>query len=149
MPTKSSQYRNAFKSSNTISKQFEDIVSRIEVRDLKEVHDLSDDDMDMLLNTIKTDEKPSKPLIDYVNDIIIHDNITNPTEIYKIKVKVLLDNLAKNMCRSSHNDEYKIELSDRQVIKDVDLVMDYHEPLPIIKPKVVSKKILRRYNPFV
>ena len=144
MPTKSSQYRNAFKSSNTISKQFEDLISRIEVRDLKEVHDLSDDDMDMLLNTIKTDENQSKTLIDYVNDIIIHDNITDPTEIYNIKVKALLDNLAKNMCRSSHNDEYKNELCDRPVI-----VMDYHEPLQIIKPKIVSKKILRRYKPFV
>ena len=144
MPTKSSQYRNAFKPSNTLSKQFEDLISRIEVRNLKEVHDLSDDDMDMLLNTIKTDENPSKPLIDYVNDIIIHDNITDPTEIYNIKVKVLLDNLAKNMCRSSQNNEYKIELSDRPVN-----TMYYDEHLPIIKPKIVSKKILRRYKPFV
>jgi hypothetical protein len=143
MPTKSSQYRNAFKSSNTIFKQFRDIVSRIEIRDLKEVHDLSDDDIDMLLNTIKTSENPSKTLTDYVNDI------TNPTEIYKIKVKVLLDNLAKKMCRSSQNDEYKTELCDRPIIKDVDIALYYDVPLTIVKPKSVSKKILRRYKPFV
>lgn len=154
MSTRLSQYKDAYKPSDNISKQLDNLLSEIQVRDLREVHDLSDDDLDILLNSIKIESTSTKTLMDLVNTIVRRDNITSPEDVYNTKVKVLLDNLAKKMCRCSPAISYEPEgrkiATCRKTIfqkRDIDFFTYECEPAPILKPKKGSKKILRKYQP--
>ena len=91
-----------FKSSPEISRQLEDYLNGI--ADLHEVHDLSDGDLDLLLNNIKIESGSKTSLMDYVAMIAGKESGITPQVLYNIKVKVLLDNLAKKMCRCTESD---------------------------------------------
>ena len=82
-----------------ISSQLDELLLNIEVHNMKEVHDLAVADLDLLLNSIKVQTGSKQVLMDFVTLIAQREEISHPDEIYNLKVKVLLDNLAKKMCR--------------------------------------------------
>jgi hypothetical protein len=91
-----------FDPSYEISEQLENLI-REKGLDLNTVTDLSNDDIDFLLNTIRIESSYKAVLM----DIVKHHTKTSPNmdtrELYDLKVKVLLDNLAKKMCRCVNN----------------------------------------------
>jgi len=61
--------------------------------------DITNEELDTLLNEIKIESDKEDNLITIANQIIREKNITEPNELLNIKIKVLLDNLAKKLCR--------------------------------------------------
>jgi len=91
-----------FKPSFTISPQLERLCTQLGIthnmRNAVDA-DITNDELDALLNEIKIESSKKDNLMSIVNSIITSENIHDANEIINIKIKVLLDNLAKKLCR--------------------------------------------------
>jgi hypothetical protein len=96
------QLDDKFKPSFTISPQLERLCTQLGIthnmRNAVDA-DITNDELDALLNEIKIESSKKDNLMSIVNSIITSENIEDANEIINIKIKVLLDNLAKKLCR--------------------------------------------------
>lgn len=91
-----------FQTTFFISPQLERLSKQLGVNDtMRDTVDpeISNEELDMLLNTIKIESDKKDTLIVIADHIIQENNIKDPREMINIKIKVLLDNLAKKLCR--------------------------------------------------
>jgi len=140
-----------------ISKQLDELILNINVASMREVHDLSVDDLDFLLNSIKVKTGSKEVLMDYVNQISKVLSLNTPCDIYNLKVKVLLDNLAKKMCRCvgelKGKQGYSKEALCRKTVfqnRGIDFYTfecDNPNVGPRLNPKKNTKMIIHKYNP--
>ena len=100
-----------FKPSFTISPQLERLCTQLGIthnmRNAVDA-DITNDELDALLNEIKIESSKKDNLMSIVNHIITSENIEDANQIINIKIKVLLDNLAKKLCRCTG------KISDKQ-----------------------------------
>ena len=100
-----------FKPSFTISPQLERLCTQLGIthnmRNAVDA-DITNDELDALLNEIKIESSKKDNLMSIVNSIITSENIQDANQIINIKIKVLLDNLAKKLCRCTG------KISDKQ-----------------------------------
>lgn len=137
-----------------ISKKIDDILATLEVRDLHEVHDLSDEELDILLTSIKIESKSKDTLMDLVYKNAEKNGVRPKTmEFYNIKVRVLLDNLAKKICRCIPDIQYNGEGRKTGVCRStifqkrgIDFNTFQCIPEPVLLPKKGSKNILHKYK---
>ena len=91
-----------FKPSFTISPQLQRLCTQLGIthnmRNAVDA-DITNDELDALLNEIKIESSKKDNLMSIVNSIITSENIEDANQIINIKIKVLLDNLAKKLCR--------------------------------------------------
>ncbi len=150
-----------FNPSYEISQQLENLIKTQGI-DLSTATDLSDDDIDFLLNNIRIESKKKETLM----SIVKYHNITDPTELKNLKIKVLLDNLAKKMCRCVRNVQERglktrcINVEDTKCIessanaicrppifhnRNIDFyTYSCDKDGPILYPKVDTKQILHK-----
>ena len=152
-----------FEPREEISRQLEEMLANIEVRNLQEVHDLVEEDINLLLNSIKAKSGSKDNLMDYVQRMAAKQGLSSPADIYNLKVKVLLDNLAKKMCRcvgqlkkaplaKGNQQIYSKEAVCRRTIfqnRGIDFyTFECEQPNvgPRLNPKKGSKSILHKYT---
>ena len=102
VPEKESKIPDKFKTTFFISPQLERLSTQLGIsRNMRESVDpeISNEELDMLLNNIKIQSDKKETLIVIADQIIRENNIVEPHELINIKIKVLLDNLAKKLCR--------------------------------------------------
>jgi hypothetical protein len=102
VPVKESKIPDKFKTTFFISPQLERLSTQLGItQNMREAVDpeISNDELDMLLNNIKIESDKKETLIVIADQIIREKNIVDPQELINIKIKVLLDNLAKKLCR--------------------------------------------------
>ena len=101
-PNKETKIPEKFKTTFFISPQLERLSTQLGVsgnmRDTIDP-DISNEELDILLNNIKIESDKKDALIVIANQIIQDNNIIDPMQLINIKIKVLLDNLAKKLCR--------------------------------------------------
>lgn len=143
------------KLNSQISRQLENYLSNID--DLHQVHDLSDNELELLLKNIKIETGKKTTLMDIVNDIASQNRLTTK-ELYNIKIKVLLDNLAKKMCRcveSVPGARSKVGLCRRSIFHNRGIDFYTYECLPdeknpnrapLLKRREGTDKIIQRYS---
>lgn len=149
MPTKSSHYKEAINISNNLTKEIDELIGEIMIKDIKEVEDLSDEDIDLLLKSIKIE---NSSLMTIIENKIAENKITSKTDIYDLKILLLLDHLGKKMFSMPKNTEFsnkKISNCKKNHFPNVDInfITYNYESTEALKPKKISKKILRRYKP--
>lgn len=112
-PEKVSKIPEKFKTTFFISPQLERLSKQLGVSDnMRDTIDpeISNEELDILLNNIKIESDKKDTLIVIANQIIRDNNIKDPTQLINIKIKVLLDNLAKKLCRCTG----KIDTTEKQ-----------------------------------
>ena len=70
--------------------------------------EISNEEIDDLLNNIEIESGRKKYLMEIVRSILHKDKITDPGQILNVKIQVLLDNLAKKLCRCTEKDRYTV-----------------------------------------
>jgi len=101
-PEKETKIPEKFKTTFFISPQLERLSTQLGVSgNMRDTVDpeISNEELDILLNNIKIESDKKDALIVIANQIIQDNHIINPTQLINIKIKVLLDNLAKKLCR--------------------------------------------------
>jgi len=153
MPTKSSHYKKAMNIDKNFKKEIDELIKEINIRDLKEVDELSSEDIDTLLNSITINNESTMTLMDKLEKKILENDITNPKDIYELKILLLLDYLGKNMFMKSIDTDHdhvstnkKIVISRKNNLQNSEFHFQY-DTIPNLKNKKISKKILRRYQP--
>lgn len=143
MPTKSSHYKEAINISNNFTKEIDELIGEIMIKDIKEVEDLSHEDIDLLLKSIKIE---NNTLMTIIENKIAENNITSKTEINDLKILLLLDHLGKKMFSIPNK---KISNCKKNHFPNVDInfITYNYESSEALKQKKISKKILRRYKP--
>ena len=99
---KETKISEKFKTTFFISPQLERLSIQLGINgNMRETIDpeISNEELDILLNNIKIESDKKDTLIVIANHIIRENNIIEPNELLNIKIKVLLDNLAKKLCR--------------------------------------------------
>lgn len=143
-----------FQPSLDISRQLEELIANLDIDDLRAVHDLTNTEVDFLLNTIQVKTGEPETLMDLFHQIAYKKKLTNEREYYNLKIKVIIDNLAKKMCRCIPHIDYPEE--GRQVAvcrktifqnRGIDFGTFQCDKGALLKPVKGSKKILRRYVP--
>lgn len=102
IPIKESKIPDKFKTTFLISPQLERLSTQLGIsQNMREAVDqeISNEELNMLLNNIKIESDKKETLIVIADQIIREKNIVEPQELINIKIKVLLDNLAKKLCR--------------------------------------------------
>jgi hypothetical protein len=162
MPTKSSHYKEAENISENFHKQIDELIRDININDIKEVDELSIDDIDILLNSIKVNIDSTKTLMDQIENEILINNIYNEQEIYNLKIKTLLAYLGKNISAPSQNNEIKeqlkkVSIGQKNTIQNRDMnfiTFEYESTHNLHDQRInkknnkkISKKMLRRFQP--
>lgn len=155
----SEKYAYLFEPKPEISEGLEELIAQMNIGDLHEVSDLPEKDIDFLLSQIKVETKSKQVLMDYVREIAQRENITGAKELYNLKIKVLLDNLAKKMCRCVNNAKgnyiSKTAVCRKSVFqkRGVDFYTYHCEPneknprrSPRLNPKKGTNMILHKYE---
>ena len=170
-------YPESYKTSFSISPQLETLIRQLGIENMRDTIDpeITNEEIDELLNRIEIESGRKKYLIEIVRSILHKDNITSPKEILNIKIQVLLDNLSKKLCRCTEKTRFTegSSLSGKKIVnqeglcrrsifqgRNIDYIThDCGEPPedrtrykygmgPILRPYLTSdsKILLRRYN---
>ena len=101
-------YPESYLPSFQISPQLDTLIHQMGVENMRDTVDpeISNEEIDDLLNNIEIESGRKKYLMEIVRSILHKDNITDPSQILNIKIQVLLDNLAKKLCRCTEKDRY-------------------------------------------
>lgn len=170
-------YPESYKTSFSISPQLETLIRQLGIENMRDTIDpeITNEEIDELLNRIEIESGRKKYLMEIVRSILHKDNITKPNEILNIKIQVLLDNLSKKLCRCTEKTRYTEGASEsgKKIVsqeglcrrsifqgRNIDYIThDCGEPPedrmrykygmgPILRPYLTSdsKILLRRYN---
>lgn len=147
MPTKSSHYKEVLNIDENFQKEIDELIKEINIKDLKELDELSSEDIDILLNSIIINKESNMTLMNELENKILEKNISNPKYIYELKILLLLDNLGKNMfLKSIHKDQ---ESTNKKIVisrKNSEFHFQ-NDSTHSVKNKKFSKKMLRKYQP--
>jgi len=102
-------YPESYKPSFSISPQLETLISQMGIENMRDTIDpeITNEEIDELLNTIEIESGRKKYLMEIVRSILHKDNITSPNDILNIKIQVLLDNLSKKLCRCTEKARFE------------------------------------------
>lgn len=112
-PKKENIISEKFKTTFYISPQLERLSTQLGINNnMRQTIDpeISNEELDILLNNIKIESNKKDTLMVIVDHIIHEKDITDANELLNIKIKVLLDNLAKKLCRCTE----KIDESEKE-----------------------------------
>jgi hypothetical protein len=103
-------YPESYQPSFQISPQLDTLIHQMGVENMRDTVDpeISNEEIDDLLNNIEIESGRKKYLMEIVRSILHKDKITDPAQILNVKIQVLLDNLAKKLCRCSEKDRYTV-----------------------------------------
>ena len=101
MSTSGESIPESFKTKFEISPQLNLLIRQMGINNMRDVIEpgITNDELDMLLNKIKLDPSKDRYLMEIVNVIVDREKITDKDELINLKIKVLLDNLSKKMCK--------------------------------------------------
>jgi len=102
-------YPESYKPSFSISPQLETLIQQMGIENMRDTIDpeITNEEIDELLDTIQIESGRKRYLMEIVRSIIDRDNITNPNQILNIKIQVLLDNLSKKLCRCTEKARFE------------------------------------------
>jgi len=103
-------YPESYQPSFQISPQLDTLIHQMGVENMRDTVDqeISNEEIDDLLNNIEIESGRKKYLMEIVRSILHKDKITDPGQILNVKIQVLLDNLAKKLCRCTEKDRYTV-----------------------------------------
>jgi len=101
-------FPKSYETSFNISPQLETLIRQMGIENMRDTIDpeITNEEIDELLNNIEIESGRKKYLMEIVRSIIHTENITNPSQILNIKIQVLLDNLSKKLCRCTEKEKY-------------------------------------------
>lgn len=94
----------SFKTKFEISPQLNLLIKQMGIKNMRDVIEpsISNEELDELLNKITLEGSAKKRyLMEIVNVISAKEGVSNIDDLINLKIKVLLDNLSKKMCRCS------------------------------------------------
>lgn len=149
----------SFKTKFEISPQLNLLIKQMGIHDMKDVIEpsITNEELDGLLNSITLEFGKKRYLIEIVNVIVAKYGITNSEELINLKIKVLLDNLSKKMCKCVAKTQ-NIGLCRNSIFKkrNLDFItydcgdnekneLSYNYGLgPLLKPSVSGNQIILR-----
>jgi len=169
-------FPKSYETSFNISPQIQTLIQQMGIENMRDTIDpeITNEEIDELLNKIEIESGRKKYLMEIVRSIIHTENITDPSQILNIKIQVLLDNLSKKLCRCTEKEKYtegsveadkirsKEALCRHSIFhnRNIDYIThDCGEPPidrmrykygmgPLLRPYLTSdsKILLRRYN---
>ena len=169
-------YPESYKTTFQISRQLDTLIHQMGIENMRDTIDpeITDAEIDELLGKIEIESGRKKYLMEIVRSIVHENKISDPRQIMNIKIQVLLDNLAKKLCRCTEKDRYTEGYNPGDKIRskeglcrasvfhgrDIDYIThDCGEPPedrlrykygmgPLLRPAMSSdsKVILRRHN---
>jgi hypothetical protein len=91
----------SFKTKFEISPQLNRLIKQMGIQNIRDAVEpsISNEELDELLNKITIDNYKNRYLMEIVNVIVDKEGITKRDELINLKIKVLLDNLSKKMCK--------------------------------------------------
>lgn len=91
----------SFKTKFEISPQLNRLIRQMGIQNIRDAVEpsISNEELDELLNKITIDSYKNRYLMEIVNVIVDKEGITKRDELINLKIKVLLDNLSKKMCK--------------------------------------------------
>ena len=100
----------SFKTKFEISPQLNLLIKQMGIKNMKDVIDpiISNEELDDLLNKITLEGSKKRYLMEIVNVIVAREGISKRDELINLKIKVLLDNLSKKMCKCYYKTNKKI-----------------------------------------
>jgi len=170
------RYPESYKPTFDVSPQLVVLATQMGLDNMRETidPDITDAEIDELLEKIEIESGRKRYLMEIVRTIVKIRNETDPIKIMNIKIQVLLDNLAKKLCRCTEKDRYSPDYDSTQELRskeglcrssifqgrNIDYIThDCGEPPedrlrykygmgPLLRPALSSnsKVILRRYS---
>ena len=101
MSIKSETMPESYKTTFEISPQLNLLIKQMGIYNMRNVVDpsISNEELDELLNKITLEGSKKRYLIEIVNVIVSREGVSDRDELINLKIKVLLDNLSKKMCK--------------------------------------------------
>jgi hypothetical protein len=151
-----------------VSPQLNILINQLKITNMRDLiePEITNEQLDQLLNTIIVESRSKTTLMDMVNVVSKDKKIKKQKELTDLKIKVLLDNLANKMCNCRNveqKDPVNMEPICRSNIfqkRDIDFITydcgaapknksKYNYGLgPMLRPAIRSKSkvVLRRYR---
>jgi hypothetical protein len=150
----------SFKTKFEISPQLDLLIKQMGIQNMRDVIEpsISNEELDELLNKITLEGNKNRYLMEIVNVIATSQKITDRDELINLKIKVLLDNLSKKMCKCYYKTNKKIGICRSSIFqkRNLDFItfdcgetekneLHYNYGLgPLLKPSVSGNPIILR-----
>lgn len=114
------KYPESYKATFEISPQLVVLATQLGIDNMRETidPDITDDEINELLEKIEIESGRKKYLMEIVRSIVQTRNETDPIQIMNIKIQVLLDNLAKKLCRCTEKDRFTVGYNSSDKIRN-------------------------------
>lgn len=150
----------SFKTKFEISPQLNLLIKQMGIKNMRDVIEpsISNEELDDLLNKITLEGSKKRYLMEIVNVIVAREGISKRDELINLKIKVLLDNLSKKMCKCYYKTNKKIGICRSSIFqkRNLDFItfdcgdsqkneLSYNYGLgPLLKPSVSGNPIILR-----